>query len=219
MLGLREKATSRLLAGGLTATLLTAASQPLGVANPHSLVIPACAGLAGLAASIISSVLATKVSESLNAANAERNHHVRLAIALALRDALTELRTDLKFREEHFHEAVPHALPNFFDIWLSQLNLALHPNSEAAIVEALFPLTITEEQWQTVSRYDSHYDATWLAKLSVETRRHYTSTQEQDAAALADLLRDQLTFPDNAAPSALVNFWQALNAAPPVRDY
>jgi hypothetical protein len=65
-----------------------------------------------------------------------------------------------------------------------------------------------------VIRHDAHYDEAWLATLADETRRQYLDTQERDAAALADLLRDQLTFPPNDAPSALLRFWQSIDAAP-----
>jgi tetratricopeptide (TPR) repeat protein len=213
MSALRDKATAVLFASGATA-FAAAVFQGASVsaatpgAGALAVVLATFAVVVQGVSGLISNVAAGKLAERENRKLAERNHLVRVGMAQALRDALSEDRKEL----EASRDFVSPKLQRFFKIWLDQLDLALDPKSEPAIVEGLFPFHISEEQWEAVTRYE--VDEERLKRLPEEVRKRYADTQEADAAALADLLSDHLTFPPTEAPSSLSAFWRTINAAP-----
>jgi tetratricopeptide (TPR) repeat protein len=214
MSDLRDKATAVLLASGVT-TFAAAALQGASLGTPAPGVITLPVVLATFAvvvqgvSGLITNVAAAKLAELENQKLAERNHLVRIGMAQALRDAMSEEWKELEASRD---SVVLMKMQQFFKIWLDQLDLALDPKSEPAIVEALFPLHISEEQWKAVTRYE--LDEERVKKLPEEVRQRYAETQEADAEALADLLADHLTFPPTETPSILLAFWRKINAAP-----
>jgi tetratricopeptide (TPR) repeat protein len=144
---------------------------------------------------LISNLAASKISEGENQELANRNHLIRRGMAKALVQALRDARLQSDFCEP------PELYNKLLTVWCDQLDEALRPASSH--LEKLFPIEVSETQWEVVTRYDAHYDQEWLSNRQEKIRAGYAAESEQDAEALADLLWDLADDPPEEPPSIL----------------
>jgi hypothetical protein len=209
MLRDRGIATATLFAGDVTALGAAATLSGFGAVAPSgselAAVLGVCSALAGGIYTYIVGVAPTKLSERQNAELARKNHVVRAGMAKALLNALIEIQGDPSLT------SVSVFLSSYLDIWINQIKLALSPKTDITVLNGLFPMQISDAQFQALSHCE--VDETRLSVLSEELLQNYRSTLERDVEALADLLTDRLALPPANSPPAYLRLWNVINAS------
>jgi tetratricopeptide (TPR) repeat protein len=118
--------------------------------------------------------------DSSDEEKARRNHLIRRGMAQALRDALLHAETE-------FAEDVPADLrDSFFKEWPQLLTRA---QTDDDLIDMLFPLDQSEDQWNLLNRYYDDLNAAKGEPVPTAQRTILLKREAEDQQALASLLR------------------------------
>lgn len=157
-----------------------AAAAAAGAASPDHQTTAALAVLIpGVGAALLNE-FHKSFHDSNDEQKALRNHLIRRGMAQALSDALVRAKTS-------FGEEVPPDLrESFFHYWPDILARA---QKDDELIELLFPLEHTEDQWSLLNRYCDDLGALNQSSLPSEQEARFRQRENLDQQTLASLLR------------------------------
>jgi tetratricopeptide (TPR) repeat protein len=156
--------------------------------------------LAALIGLIGSSVITETLLEKQTSNRADRNQTIQRGMANSLLKALEKAESKPEIWEPKW---VYDAL---YLVWRERLHSAIHSGDG---LNTLFPIEVSEEMWELVTRYDAHYSENWLSSQPKGIRDQYSANSSQDAEALADLLWDISDDPESLSipPAKVMAGW------------
>ena len=169
-----------------------AAAIAAAQAAPDNPVPAAIAAFAPWAGALLVNEAHKLYSESNAHEKAQRNHLIRRGMAQALSKALRHFESDCDDIPDDLRE-------DFFTHWPELLAQA---QTDDSLVDRLFPLSSSEDQWNLLNRYFDDLVQARQAKLSEEKLTILSELESQDRNALASLLRD---FPVQPAAGRILN--------------
>ncbi len=164
---------------GSLLSFLAAAGAAAQATPEHALPAALAAFAPGVAAILINETH-QRMRERDAQQKARRNHLIRRGMALALRHALLELQHDC--------EEVPAGLQaDLFTHWPSLLEEA---ETGDDLIDRLFPLSSSEDQWHLLNRYYDDLQQAEQAQLPSEKLSLLREREAEDQHALVSLLCD-----------------------------
>lgn len=174
----RLKYLPALLGSGLS--FLGAAAFAAGAAPEHAWSVALAAAIPGIGSALLNE-FHKSFHEEKDEKRARRNHLVRRGMAKALHDVLISNRPKLE-------DVVPFELhQRVFEYWPLLLELA---EKDDDLVDRLFPVDQSEDQWELVSRYSADFIEARQAADESEQIARVRARESTDRQAMSALLRN-----------------------------